>query len=196
MGNLVVCKQARAVRRGSVSRAGPRGIPARPQGIPARPSGVRRNTHLLWAAVRNFARRGSVAICVGFSGNPEKYPRFSDQPAGRFCGEGARFRGVPARPHGVRRNTHLLGAIGRNYAPRGSVAQCVGFSGNPEKSPRLDGPPTGRFFGEWARFRGAPIRPSGARRNTHFLGEIGCDLAPRRSVAKCVGFSGNPEKSP
>ena len=56
-----------------------------------------------------------------------------------------------ARSGGFKRNLHLLETIGRNFAPRGSVADCVESSENPENP---GGPTTQRPAGSTVEERG------------------------------------------
>ena len=82
------------------------------------------------------------------------------------------IREIPTRPSEIRRNRHSLGAVGRNYAPRGSAADCVKSSGNPENLRRSRGH---RPAGSAAK--GGPkrilARQTEIRRNRHILGAIG-----------------------
>ena len=194
-----LCRISRKSRQTSAIR----GSSARPvlrrrgeiQGVPARSAEIRRNLHLLGATGRNFAPHGSVVGCVEFPGNPEKFLRFADPPPGRFCGVGARFSENFDRSSEIRRNRHLLGAIGCDFAPHGSSADCVEFPENPDIPPRFAGPSPGRLFAAAARFMGFPTRSAEIRRNRRLHGATRCNVAPHGSVVDCVEFSGNPETS-
>ena len=121
--------------------------------ISTRESEILGNRHLIGDIGSNFAPRGAAVDCVESAVNPEKSPTFADMPPGRFCGEGGAIQGnPPTRPTEIRRNRHIPGEIGRNFAPRGSVVDCVESSGDPEKSPRVADPPPGRFCGKGATF--------------------------------------------
>ena len=110
-----------------------------------------KSPHLLGATGPNFAHRGYLEEWVAASENRANPPLFADPPPGRFCGEWARIKEIPARSAEIRRNRHLLGATGRNFVPHGAVVDGVEFSDNPEKSLLFADPPPGRFCGEGAR---------------------------------------------
>ena len=90
--------------------------------------------------------------------------------AGRFCGDGEISRGIPARPTTIRRNRHLLGTIGRNFVPRGSVVICVEYPRGRGKSPLFAGPPPGRLCGEGgASGELSPVPPRYGEIGTYML---------------------------
>ena len=85
----------------------------------------------------------------------------------------------PARSAGIQRKRRLIGAIGRDFAPRGSVIDLVGSPGNPEKSPRLADPPPGQYGG-------IPARSAEIQRNRHLLGATGRRFASHGSTGDCL----------
>ena len=99
------------------------------------------------------------------------------------------IQGNPTRSTEIRRNRHLLGAIGRNFAPRRSVADCVEYPGNPEKPPLFADTPPGRFCGEGVIFREIIVRSAEIRRNHHLPGTNGRYFLPHGSVGDCVESS-------
>ena len=115
-----------------------------------RPSG--RNSakyRLTWGEWAGFrTSRSRCRLCRISSGNPEKSRRIDDPPAGRFYVEGEGVRGNSARSAEIQRNP-LIGAIWRNFVPRGSAPDCVRY---------LQKPPTnhGRRYGEGEGFWGIP----------------------------------------
>ena len=56
----------------------------------------------------------------------------ADSPAGRFCGDGARFMANAGRSAEIPRNRRLIGAIRGNFGHRRSLADFVGSSRNRE----------------------------------------------------------------
>ena len=121
---------------------------------------------------------------------------FAGPPPGRFCGEGARFRKILSRSPGIRRTRHLPGAIGRNFASRGSVGDFVESSENFEKPPLFADSPPGRFCGEGARIMEMPTQSAEIRQNRHLIWARGGNIVSLGSVVACVECSGNPEKHP
>ena len=146
-----------------------------------------------WGGRCNFAPHGAVVDCVEFPENHAKFLLAADPPPGRFCGAGARFRGIPTRSAAIRRNRHLLWATGCNFAPHGSVVGCVEFPDNPAKVLRVDDPPPGRFCGTEERFWAISTRSAEIRRNRHPLVATGCNFEPRGAMVDCVEFPDNPE---
>ena len=137
-----------------------------------------------------------MAKCVGFSGNREKFPRLAGPPTGRFCGEGARFRGPPPGRLGRGDIPTWLGRPGAISHLEDQLRNVYDFQESVIKSPRFSDQPAGRRCGELARVRGASTRPSGSRRATNIHGATGCKFTHRGSSAECVSFSGNAAKSP
>ena len=113
---------------------------------------------LTWAERVGFrTQRICGRLCRNITRGPWKFRRFADPPPGRFCGDGARFMGDSARRAEIRRNRHLLGPKGWNFAPHDSAADCVEISSwNPENPRWSAEPPSGRLCGEGARFREIP----------------------------------------
>ena len=99
-------------------------------------------------------------ISSKWSGNPDRSRRFPAPPPGRIWGEWARFRGGAARSTEIQRSRHLPGAIGRNFAPHGSVKGGVESPWGPCKSRTPADPPTGRFLGEGSICVGCLTRPA------------------------------------
>ena len=106
------------------------------------------------------------------------------------------IHGVPARSAILRRNRRLIGPTGRNVVPHESAVACVAISsGNLDKSRRPPGPPSGRPFGECARFSGTPIRSAEIKRNRQIPDAIGRNVTPRGSAIDYVESSEIREKS-
>ena len=103
---------------------------------------------------------------------------------------------IPTRPTEIRRNRHLILEIGGDFVPHGSEVGFAGYSGNPDKHPRIAGPPHGRFCGEGAGIREIPTRPTEIRRHGHLRGATGRNVVPPGSVADCVESAENPDKPP
>ena len=147
---------------------------------------------------RNFAPLDSAADCVEISSRSNE--KNSDvrgsaiRPAMRRCGE---IPANSARSAEIQRNPHLIGMGGCNFAPHGSVVDCVEISSlNTAKSRWFADPPSGRFYGEGAKFRRSPTDRPELDESANYLGAKGRNFAPYESAAERVGASSeNPEKS-
>ena len=160
---------------------------------PTRSTDIRRSSRLLGAIGRDFVPHGSVADSVESSENPDESPTFADPPPGRFCGEGATFREITARPSEIRRNLHLPGSVGRDFAPHRSVGDCVASSESREKTLRPAGRPSFWFCIDGG-IQWNPALPAEIGRNRHLLGADGQDSVHLESAVRRVEFSENTEK--
>ena len=125
-----------------------------------------------------------MAKCVGFPGGPAKSPRFSGhQPAGAAVK--GRESGEPRQTTwGSAKNPHTWGGRAQLRTSRISGQMCRIFRES-RKSPRLAGPPTDRFFGEGARFRGPRPAVWGAEKYPHTWGGRVQFRTSRISCAMC-----------
>ena len=104
----------------------------------------------------DFAPRGDA---VGYLRYPREIPKnLGGSPTRRPAGPAARgdIPSNSARSTEIQRNRHLPRADGRAFAPRGSVADCVESSGNPEEFRLVDDAPPGWFYGSGGRSRRIP----------------------------------------
>ena len=83
---------------------------------------------VLWGGYRTSSIVGRLRRIFGGS----RISRISaDSPAGRLCGEGARFMANSGSSAEIRRNVRLIGATRENSGNRRPLADCVGPSGGP-----------------------------------------------------------------
>ena len=155
------------------------------------------NSPLMWG---DRAESRTSRISGRFSrisaGYTKKCRCFKDPPSGGYYGEAARPRGGPAQSEAIQRNRHLIGAIGRSFAPRGSAVGRVGSPGNPENSRRPANPP-GRFCGDnGARLR-AGFRPIGrnSTKSPHTWRDRAAFRTSRTSGRLPIIYARNREKS-
>ena len=88
------------------------------QGDSERRAAIQRNRNLLGAEAWGPEPHDPPADCVEISPrNPENFRRFADQPPGRICGKGARFREISRDLAELSEIATYLGRIGRISRP-------------------------------------------------------------------------------
>ena len=139
----------------------------------------------------DFAPHDSVVYCVEISAmDTEKSRLFADPPSGRFCGEGARFRGIPPDLLKLSEISAYLGFDGgelRTALPCGRL--CKNISAKSRKYSDVRGSaarPVLRRRGEIHRYS---ARSSEIHRMRRLHGAKGRNFAPRDSVCDCVEIS-------